>query len=68
MKTRISHSAVQRMVWAVGQRIADGEEAERKRIFERGGEVALGKVTASVLYGESDGVWVHLQRERRKNG
>ena len=67
IKTPISHSAVQRMVWTTGNRIADGEEAERRRIFESGGQVESGKVKAPVLYGESDGVWVHLQREKRKS-
>jgi hypothetical protein len=55
------------MAWTVGNRIADGEEAEVKRIFESGGEVEGGKAAAPVLYGESDGVWVHLQREKRKS-
>ena len=67
IKTPISHSAVQRMVWTTGNRIADGEEAERRRIFESGGQVESGKVEAPVLYGESDGVWVHLQREKHKS-
>lgn len=67
IKTPISHSSLQRMVWSVGNRIADGEETERQRIFEGGGEVEGGKVAAPVLYGESDGVWLHLQRENRKS-
>jgi hypothetical protein len=67
IKTPISHSAVQRMVWTTGNRIADGEEAERRRIFESGGQAESGKVKAPVLYGESDGVWVHLQREKRRS-
>ena len=66
-RTPISHSAIQRMAWNVGNRIADSEEAERRRIFEQGGEEEPGKVCAPVLYGESDGVWVHLQREKRKS-
>jgi len=66
IKTPISHSAIQRMSWVTGNRIADGEEAERHRIFEQGGGVEPGKIKAPVLYGESDGVWVHLQREKRK--
>jgi hypothetical protein len=66
IKTPISHSAVQRMVWTTGNRIADGEEAESRRVFESGGQVESGKVKAPVLYGESDGVWVHLQREKHK--
>ena len=67
IKTPISHSAVQRMVWTTGNRIADGEEAERRRVFESGGQIESGKVKAPVLYGESDGVWVHLQREKHKS-
>jgi hypothetical protein len=55
------------MVWTTGNRIADGEEAERRRVFESGGQVESGKVKAPVLYGESDGVWVHLQREKHKS-
>jgi hypothetical protein len=67
IKTPISHSSVQRMVWETGNRIADGEEAERRRIFEHGGQVEAGRVEAPVLYGESDGVWVHLQREKKRS-
>jgi len=67
IKTPISHSAVQRMAWTTGNRIADGEEAERRRVFESGGQIESGRVEAPVLYGESDGVWVHLQREKRKS-
>lgn len=67
MKTKVSHSTIQRMVWQVGNRIADGEEAERRRVFEAGEAIAKGKVKAEVLYGESDGVWLHLQREKRRS-
>lgn len=67
IKTPISHSAIQRMSWNIGNRIADGEEAERKRVFESGGQLESGRVEAPVLYGESDGVWVHLQREKRRS-
>jgi hypothetical protein len=67
IKAPMAATTLQRMVWSVGNRIADGEEAERKRIFE-GGEVLVGgKILAPVLYGESDGVWVHLQREQRRS-
>jgi hypothetical protein len=66
-KTAISPSALQRMVWSVGNRIADGEEAERRRVFEGGEVLEGGKIPAPVLYGESDGVWVHLQREERQS-
>lgn len=67
IKTPISHSAIQRLAWNTGNRIADGEEAERKRVFDHGDPIEAGKVKAPVLYGESDGVWVHLQREKRRS-
>ena len=67
MKTEVSHSTIQRMVWQVGNRIADGEEAERRRVFEAGEAIPRGKVKAEILYGESDGVWLHLQREKRRS-
>ena len=66
-KTPISPSTLQRMAWWVGNRIADGEEAERRRLFEQGEPLEAGKIPAPVLYGESDGVWVHLQREERRS-
>ena len=67
LKREVSHSSIQRMVWQVGNRIADGEEAERRRVFEGGEALPGGKVKAEVLYGESDGVWLHLQREKRRS-
>jgi len=66
-RTSIGANAIQRMVWSIGNRIADGEDAERRRIFENGESVEAGKIPAPVLYGESDGVWVHLQREKRRS-
>jgi hypothetical protein len=66
VKTHISQSAIQRMVWTVGDRIVKGEEADRRRIFESGGQLESRKIDAPVLYGESDGVWVHLQREAQR--
>jgi hypothetical protein len=67
IQEEVSPSTIQRMVWEEGNRIADGEEAERTRIFERGVESEKGKVKTRVLYGESDGVWLHLQREDRRS-
>jgi hypothetical protein len=67
MKTEVSHSTIQKMVWEVGNRIADGEEAENRRVFEGGEAIPEGTVEAEVLYGESDGVWLHLQRENRRS-
>jgi hypothetical protein len=67
VKTHISQSAIQRMVWAVGNRIVNGEESDRRRVFESGGQLDSRKIDAPVLYGESDGVWVHLQREAQRS-
>jgi hypothetical protein len=67
IKVPITATSLQRMVWRVGNRIADGEEAERRRVFEGGDALEGGKIPAPVLYGESDGVWVHLQREERRS-
>lgn len=56
VKTDISPSSIQRMVWKTGQRIQAHEKAFRSE--------EAGKISAPVLYGESDGVWVHLQHEK----
>jgi hypothetical protein len=67
IQEEVNPSTIQRMVWEVGNHIADGEEAERTRMFEQGVECEKGKVQTRVLYGESDGVWLHLQRENRRS-
>lgn len=58
LKTAISPSTIQRMVWYTGKCIAQQESDYRS--------VQAGKVAPRVLYGESDGVWIHLQQERQK--
>jgi len=65
--TDISPSSLQRRVWTVGERIVEGEEAQRQRVFEAGAELEAGSIPAPVLYGESDGVWIHLQREEKRS-
>ncbi|MBI9044939.1 MAG: ISLre2 family transposase [Anaerolineaceae bacterium] len=67
LKTEISHSAIQRMAWKIGNQMADMEDAEREQLFAHGGEKKSGKIKTPILYGESDGVWVHLQREKRRS-
>ena len=67
LKTHFSPSTIQRMVWVVGNRIADGEEAEEKSIFENGEQMEAGKIDAPVLYCESDGVSIHLQQETTRS-
>jgi hypothetical protein len=63
----VSAMRIQRMAWETGKRIAEGERAEREKVFEEGETLKAGKVEAPILYGESDGVWLHLQREVKKS-
>ena len=58
VKTAISPSSIQRMVWCTGGRITQQEGT-----FRSG---QPGKIAAEVLYAESDGAWIHLQREKLK--
>jgi len=58
LKANISPSSIQRMVWKTGERVTEQEEATQS---EEGG-----KIVVPVIYGESDGVWVHLQHEKEK--
>jgi len=67
IKTPISHSAIQRMCWEIGNRMADGEDIQRRQIFEAGMAAQAGQIKAPVIFAESDGVWLHLQREARKS-
>ena len=64
VKNRITHSKIQRMVWAIGNALADVEEAEINHWD--GGADWQEKINAPVLFGESDGVMLALQRERRR--
>jgi ribonucleotide reductase beta subunit family protein with ferritin-like domain len=62
----ISHSAIGRMVRKVGESYQAEEEAQREQLFEKAEEIEPGRVPAKVLYGESDGVWICLQREGKR--
>ncbi|MGB5922587.1 MAG: ISLre2 family transposase [Syntrophobacteria bacterium] len=64
VKNRITHSKIQRMVWAIGNALADVEEAEINHWD--GGADWQEKINTPVLFGESDGVMIALQRERRR--
>ena len=62
----VSHSAIGRMMGQVGGSYVAQEESQQEGIFEQGEErIEAGKVPAKVLYGESDGVWISLQREEK---
>lgn len=62
----ISHSAIERMVRKVGESYQAEEEAEQEQLFEKAEEIEPGKIAVKVLYGESDGVWISLQREEKQ--
>jgi len=63
VKNRITHSKIQRMVWAIGNALADVEEAEIEQWD--GAEDGEEKISSPVLFGESDGVMISLQREKQ---
>ena len=67
LRTEVSHSGIQRMVWKIGNQIADDRDAEREAVFSQGVELEPGQIESKTLYGESDGVWLHLQREEKKS-
>ena len=64
--TDISHMTTGRLMLKIGQSLNAEEEEKQKGLFERGEEIEAGKTPAEILYGESDGVWVPLQREAKR--
>lgn len=58
LKTAFSVSSVHRMVKRTGKRVIEQETGTLS--------TQAGSIAAPVLYGETDGVWIHLQRERQK--
>ena len=64
VKNRITHSKIQRMVWSIGNALADVEEAEIEQWD--GAEDEGEKIHTPVLFGESDGVMITLQREKQR--
>ena len=58
LKTDISPSSVHRMVKKMGKRILAQEEEPTSK--------PPGTIPAPVLNGEADGLWIHLQREKKK--
>jgi len=63
----INHSRIQRIVWEMGTALAEAERQELEATFRRGEAIDAGKVEAPTLYGESDGVHIHLQREEKRS-
>lgn len=64
LKSPITPSKIQRLVWVVGNKLADQEEAEIAHWD--GAEKQEHKISTAVLYAESDGVLLSLQREQRR--
>jgi len=62
----VSHSAIGRMVREVGENYQAQEATQREEIFDRGKGTEPGKIPTKVLYGESDGVWIALQRAEKQ--
>jgi len=63
----INHSRIQEIAWDVGTALAEEERQQQEAIFKRGAAIEAGKIAARTLYGESDGVHIHLQRESKRS-
>ena len=61
----LSKSTVHRLLQGVAQNALDEERERWESQFERGEDVSEGRHSADILYTEADGVWIHLQREKR---
>jgi hypothetical protein len=64
---KVNHSRIQSIAWEVGTALDESERQQREAIFTRGEDIEAGKIAASTLYGESDGVHIHLQREGKRS-
>ena len=63
----LSSKTAHRLLQSVGEE-ALAEERERwESQFERGEDVSEGRHRTDILYTEADGVWIHLQREKRRH-
>ena len=61
----LSKSTAHRLLKGVVQNALDEERERWESQFERGEDVSEGQHSADILYTEADGVWIHLQREKR---
>ena len=66
IRNHVSHSTIGRMIRYVGASYQAEEQDRLKQVFEKGARLERGHIPAKVLYGESDGVFVPLQREAKK--
>lgn len=63
----LSPMTVHRLLSGVGQSAMDEEYSRWESCFERGEDVCEGRQQTDVVYTEADGVWIHLQREKRSH-
>jgi len=66
VQEKVSRSRIQRSVWKTGAELDMEEAAEREAVFGHGADASSGQVKAPVLFGETDGTYVSLQRERQR--
>jgi hypothetical protein len=66
IRNHVSHSTIGRMIRTVGATLQAEEQERLEQVFEKGARLEPGHIPAKVLYGESDGVFVPLQREAKK--
>ena len=66
VQEKVSRSRIQRSVWKTGAELEAEEAAEREAVFGHGADAPSGQVKAPVLFGETDGTYVSLQRERQR--
>jgi hypothetical protein len=64
---KVNHSRIQRMVWDVGTALDEAEKQEREAVFTYGKDMQAGAIPARTLYGETDGVHISLQREKKRS-
>ena len=63
----LSRSSIHRLLGRISQTAMEGEKGEHQASFKKGKLPQPGEKKSSVIYTEADGVWVHLQREKKKH-
>jgi hypothetical protein len=61
----LSRATIHRLLGRISQASMEGEKAEYESSFKEGKPPEPGEKKASVVYTEADGVWIHLQREKK---
>ena len=63
----LSSKTAHRLLQSVGEEALAEEHERWESQFERGEDVSEGRHRTDILYTEADGVWIHLQREKRRH-